>query len=147
MVNESRKILIIDDEEKNIKYLSLILEENGFSDIQSACNGVEGLEKVKKTRPDLIVLDIRMPKKNGLEVFNELKKTYAYKDIPIIFLTGEAEFLQRLAKLKGFKEDNNAQQADVRTVLQSFISKQPNAFLEKPIEPQDFMAAVSKVLN
>jgi len=147
MVNDSRKVLIVDDEEKNIKYLSLILEESGFSNIYSAENGVEGLEQVKKIRPDLIVLDIRMPKKNGIEVFNELKRAYAYKDIPIIILTGEAEFLQRLAKLRGFKEDNDSGTEDIRTILQSFIRSQPNAFLEKPIEPNDFMDAVNKVLD
>jgi CheY-like chemotaxis protein len=147
MVDDAKKILIIDDEIKNFKYLSLILEENGFSNVYSALNGIEGLQKVREIRPDLIILDIRMPRKSGIEVFNELKKTYAYKDIPIIVLTGEADFLKRLVELRGYRENEILQDMDAETALKHFISSSPNFFLEKPIEPDDFIDVVMKVLQ
>jgi len=59
------RVLIIDDEKENVRYLTTILEENGFDDIHGAFDGEEGLSKVKEVDPGLILLDLRMPKKAG----------------------------------------------------------------------------------
>ncbi len=98
-------VLIIDDDQSNVRYLTTILEENGFTDIQAAFDGVEGLEKVETVKPGLILLDLRMPKKNGIMVFNDLRGNERLKDIPIIILTGEGGFLKHLAELRQFRED------------------------------------------
>jgi len=141
------RVLIIDDEKENVRYLSTILEENGFKDIHGAFDGEEGLTKVKALNPGLILLDLRMPKKNGIFVFNDLKKSPDYRDIPVIILTGEGGFLKNLAELRQFHE-NGAGLGDTPTeeVLNLFIDVRPNAFLEKPIEPEALMAAVQRVL-
>ncbi|MCA1987828.1 MAG: response regulator [Desulfarculus sp.] len=142
------KVLIVDDEKENIRYLTTILEENGFRSIYSAADGDEGLKRVKEVMPGLIVLDVRMPKKSGIQVFNELRKIWKYKDIPVIILTGEGEFLKQLAALREFHE-GGALTTDKPTeeVLGQFIKDRPEAFLEKPIAPEAFMAAVRKVLG
>ena len=85
------RVLIIDDEKQNVRYLTTILEENGFTDIHAAFDGVEGLEKVESVKPGLILLDLRMPRKNGIMVFNDLRASNRFKDIPVIILTGEGE--------------------------------------------------------
>ncbi len=142
------KVLIVDDEKENIRYLTTILEENGFRDISSAADGEEGLKQVKAVMPGLIVLDVRMPKKSGIQVFNELRKIWKYKDIPVIILTGEGEFLKQLTALREFHEGEGlTTDKPTAEVLGKFIHSQPEAFLEKPISPEDFMAAVRKVLT
>jgi CheY-like chemotaxis protein len=142
------KVLIVDDERENVRYLTTILEENNFKQVYSAANGEEGLQKIQEVDPGLIVLDIRMPRKSGILMFNELKKVWKFKDIPIIILTGEGEFLKHLYKLRTFKDgqESGADQP-AEEILSKFIDARPEAFLEKPIEPEAFMETVRKVLS
>jgi len=141
------RVLIIDDERENVRYLTTILEENGFKDIHGAFDGEEGLRKVKEVDPGLILLDLRMPKKNGIFVFTELKKSPEYQDIPVVILTGEGGFLKHLAELREFHEDGEPL-ADEATeeVLSRFITSRPDAFLEKPVEPEVLMTTIHNVL-
>lgn len=141
------RVLIIDDEKENVRYLTTILEENGFADIHSAFDGEEGLAKVAEVSPGLILLDLRMPKKSGIFVFNELKKSPEYLDIPVIILTGEGGFLKHLAELRDFHEDiESLGEKPTEEVLNRFIDSRPEAFLEKPIEPDALMAVIHDVL-
>lgn len=81
-----KKILVVDDD-KDLRYLlKTNLGESGYHVI-TAENGEEGLQKAKEVVPDLILLDIQMPGKDGGEVSAELKKDPKTKNIPIIFLT------------------------------------------------------------
>jgi len=142
------KVLLVDDERENIRYLTTILEENGFKHIYSAANGEEGMKEVEAVNPGLIVLDIRMPRKSGIIMFNELKKVWKYKNIPIIVLTGEGEFLKRLYALRTFHEGEEVKlEEQAEEVLAKLIDDRPQAFLEKPIEPEAFMETVRKVLS
>ncbi len=61
----AKQVLIIDDDQNTVKYLSVVLSENGYDPV-SACDGNEGLQKIKQAKPDLIVLDVMMPKKIGV---------------------------------------------------------------------------------
>lgn len=80
------KILVIEDEETLQKALSQFLAEEKF-EVISALDGEKGLELAKTASPDLILLDIVLPKKDGYEVLEELKKDEATKRIPVILLT------------------------------------------------------------
>lgn len=141
------RVLIVDDEPENVRYLQTILEENGFHDIHSAKDGEDGLKKAKALKPGLMILDVRMPKKTGIVVFNELKSVWKYKDIPIIILTGEGEFLKQLTALRGYHEDGQpSTPKPTEEVLAQFIHAKPEAFLEKPVEPEALMKAVNAVL-
>jgi two-component system alkaline phosphatase synthesis response regulator PhoP len=142
------KVLLVDDERENIRYLTTILEENGFKHIFSAANGEEGMKQVEAVDPGLIVLDIRMPRKSGILMFNDLKKVVKFKDIPVIVLTGEGEFLKRLHALRTFHEGDEVKlDQPAEEALAKLIEDRPNAFLEKPIEPEAFMETVRKVLS
>ena len=144
---QKTRVLIIDDEKQNVRYLTTILEENGFSEIYEAFDGEEGLQKVEEVHPGLILLDLRMPKKGGIHVFNELKESEANKDIPVVILTGEGGFLKHLAELRSYHEDMEGLEGKpTEEVLQRFITSTPDAFLEKPIEPEALMRVIERIL-
>lgn len=141
------RVLIVDDEEENVLYLSTILDENGFRDVHAANDGNQALVRAAELAPDLIILDIRIPKKSGILVFNELKEDPALADIPVIILTGEGEFLRHLDSLRSFHEERSLYSEEpTDQVLERFIKARPEIFLEKPIEPEAFMEAVRSVL-
>ena len=78
---------LVDDDRNTAKYLSAVLSDNGYDPIL-AYDGSEGLAKVKQSTPDLIVLDVMMPKKTGFVLFKQLKEDKRYRDIPILMLSG-----------------------------------------------------------
>lgn len=84
------KVLVVDDEEHILMILKDSLEFSGFKVI-TAVNGEEALEKVEQDRPDLVVLDIGMPKLDGWEVCRRLKANPATKSLPVIILTAYAQ--------------------------------------------------------
>src|SRR4030043_1230607 len=85
-----KKILIIEDEELIYSLLEKRLKQEGF-EVAVAKNGQEGIDKMKQKKPDLILLDIIMPKKNGFEVMEEMKEDSALKNIPIIIISNSGQ--------------------------------------------------------
>jgi CheY-like chemotaxis protein len=97
--NESSRILIVDDVPQNVQLIGTILMQKGYR-VSVARNGLKAIEIVKKTIPDLILLDIMMPEMDGFETCAHLKSLEQTRDIPIIFLTAKTdmEFI-----VKGFE--------------------------------------------
>ena len=120
MDGKGRKVLIADDEPDIIEILKYNLEKEGYSVI-SAKDGDEALEKARLTQPELIVLDMMMPKKNGMEVCEILRAQVAYKDTLIMFLTALSD---EATQLKGFS-----------TGADDYVTKpvSPNVFVSKVI--------------
>lgn len=141
----SKKILIIDDEPDIIIFVSAVLEENGYTSI-GASNGVEGLELVRKEKPDLVLLDLMMPKKSGITMFQELRKDPDMTDTPVVIVTGVSEvtgvdfrnfmYKQPLRDEKQFVESTGLTKYTV-----------PNGYVEKPIDPAELIKAIKKALN
>jgi len=84
------KILVADDERVNVEFFELMLSKLGFS-VVAAYDGEEVLKKLEDFRPDLILLDLLMPRLNGLRVIEKLKKDDSTKDIPIIVLSAVSD--------------------------------------------------------
>ena len=82
----SKRVLIVDDDPDLVEAVSMLLEAEGMTPI-AAYGGVEGLEKAKTESPDLIVLDVMMPDKDGYVVAKELAKDEKLSEIPVIMLT------------------------------------------------------------
>lgn len=96
----AKKILIIEDEEIMVDLLQKKLIQEGY-DILIARDGEEGLVKAKETKPDLILMDIIMPKKGGLEVMDEMQKDKELRKIPVIVISnsGQPVEIDRAQKL------------------------------------------------
>ena len=81
-----KKIMIVDDEEGIVELVTAILEEEGY-EVITAMDGKECLEKLKKVKPDLILLDMMMPGMSGREVCEKIRKNPKTKNLKIVFLT------------------------------------------------------------
>lgn len=87
---ETKRILLIDDEEDFCFFVRLHLERTGKYQVQTAYNGIDGIKKANTEKPDLILLDIVMPDLTGDEVAMKLMEIPGTEDIPIVFLTALA---------------------------------------------------------
>jgi DNA-binding response OmpR family regulator len=85
-----KRILVVDDENDLVETLSLRLEANGY-EVLKAYDGQEGFEKAKKQKPDLIILDLMLPKIDGYKVCRMLKFDQKYRHIPVLLFTARAQ--------------------------------------------------------
>ena len=97
-----RKILLVDDDQDFIQLLEFDLKKHGYS-VATANNGEEGLSKLRDAKPDLIILDIKMPKVDGYTFVRRLKKDPDSKDIPVIVLTSY-EPMKDMFQLEGVQD-------------------------------------------
>ena len=89
-MSEKQLVLVVDDDPDLVESVSMKLESENFN-VAKAYDGVEALDRIKEERPDLIILDVMMPRKNGYELCDELKKSEEYKDIIVVLLTAVAD--------------------------------------------------------
>ena len=121
---DGKKILIVDDEQDIVETLKFILEAHGYNCF-CAYNGEDGLNKAKEIMPDLIILDVMMPKINGYKISRLLKYDNKYKNIPIIMVTARS---QEQDKLIG--EETGV-----------------NEYISKPFELEEILAIVKRYLD
>ena len=126
---ESKKILIVDDEKKIRELLELRLTDEGFEVLQAA-DGEEGVEQARKHSPDLILMDVMMPKMDGAEAVNVLQQDQKTKDIPVIFLTSMIT-----------KEEEASQAFGIE------IDTKKHLFIAKPFDTPSLVAEIHKALN
>jgi len=129
----SKKVLVVDDDPDVRLFNVTVVEESGYTPIE-ARDGEEGLELVKSERPDLVILDVLMPKQSGIRLYRELKTDKALKDIQVILLSGIAKktFLRSQKALTEFGGES---------------VPEPEIYLEKPVEPEELAAAIHQFLG
>ena len=140
-----KRILVVDDEPDAISYISSVLEDNGYEYL-SAENGEEGLELARKEKPDMILLDLIMPEKSGMLMFQELKKDPELGKIPVIVVSGASEALG--VDLRNFmiKQPLRGRQRVVETTGETQF-KEPNAYVEKPVDPNELIKVIKENLQ
>ena len=119
-----KRILIVDDEQDIVESLKFVLEVSGFT-CYCAYNGEDGLRMAKELSPDLIILDVMMPKINGYKISLLLKYDKKYKDIPIIMVTARS---QEEDKLIG--EETGADEYITKPFDLDFVVRRVQAHLE-----------------
>jgi two-component system, OmpR family, alkaline phosphatase synthesis response regulator PhoP len=124
METKARKVLIADDEPDILEILKYNLSKEGYQVI-TAKDGDEALEKAKLTQPDLVVLDIMMPKKTGVEVCEIMRTQAAFKDTLIIFLTALSDETTQIKGLETGADD----------------------YVSKPISPKVFLSRVNALFR
>jgi CheY-like chemotaxis protein len=129
----AKKVLNVEDDPDIRMFVTTVLEEHGYIPLM-AKDGEEGAKKVKDEKPDLIILDILMPKESGIKMYHELKKDPSLKGIPVVMLSGVSKrtFLRSQAALTEFGDE---------TV------PEPEAYLEKPVEAEDLAETLKKILG
>jgi two-component system OmpR family response regulator len=118
------KILIIDDDFSIVELLKDVLTRDGHS-VEAAGEAVEGMQKARSVKPDLIILDYHMPGMTGAHLFESLRRNRSTSQTPILFMSGEAS-----------GED----------ILREIASPDGASFLAKPVHLADFRQAVRELL-
>ncbi len=121
---ETKRILIVDDEESIVKLVKMYLEHHDY-EVITANDGQVGLEKAKTEKPDLIVLDLMLPKIDGYKVCGLLKRDARYAKTPVIMFTAKA------------------QEKDVK--LGEEVGA--DAYITKPFEPEILLAKINELLK
>lgn len=116
------KILVVDDEQDIRTYLRTLFTKHGY-EVETASNGEEGLTIAQRARPDMIFLDILMPKRTGIMAYRRLKKDPDLAGVPVVILTGLSQYRSFFAQ-------------DFEQV------PHPEAFVEKPPEPDKLLELV-----
>jgi len=147
----AKKVMVIDDDKSIVKFLSVALQENGY-EVSSAFDGEEGFEKVKGDKPDLIILDVMMPKRTGFVLFKQLRKSEEYKDIPVIMLTGVADSLSEQDSKKDdtFESPFDNLRESLRKAIQQMREQglvKPEMFVDKPVDPDDLVLKVKELIG
>jgi two-component system alkaline phosphatase synthesis response regulator PhoP len=124
MENKARRVLIADDEPDILEILKYNLTGEGY-EVVTAKDGDEALEKARRTQPDLVVLDVMMPKKTGVEVCQILRTQAAFKETLIIFLTAV--------------NDDGSQIRGLETGADDYVSK--------PVSPKVFLSRVNALFR
>ena len=138
---KDRLVLVVDDDPEVIDYISAILDDHQMKTM-SANSGKEAMKRVQETRPDVILLDLLMPKQSGLGFFNDLKKNEAYKDIPVIVVSGASKVTG--VDVKSFIYDKEISERKQKVMG---IDAKPEAYIEKPVDPEKLIAEIQKFLR
>jgi len=125
MATDQMRVVCIEDEPEMIDLVRLILGRKGF-EVIGADGGIEGLEKVRTEKPDLVLLDLMMPDMDGWEVYQQIKADPELRDIPVVVVTAKAQSIDKVLGLHIAKVDD---------------------YITKPFGPQELLESVEKILG
>ncbi len=123
-----KRVLVVDDEDDVRNYLKTALKDAGF-EVETATDGFEALEAVRRNPPDLISLDLVMPRHSGARFYREIQKDRQLARIPVLIVTGHAR--------------DEMGRADFEDMTMSG----PGVYLEKPVRPASYVSAARKLLG
>ena len=123
-MTEKKRIVYVEDETEMIELTRIVLEREGF-EMLGAVGGAEGIEAIKREKPDLVLLDLMMPDVDGWEVYRQMKADKELADIPVIIITARTQSIDKVLGLKVAKV------AD---------------YITKPFGPNDLIESIKQVL-
>jgi DNA-binding response OmpR family regulator len=125
MAEDAKRVVCVEDEPEMIDLVRLILSRKGFSVI-GANGGIEGLETVRREKPDLVLLDLMMPDMDGWEVYQQMKADADLREIPVVVVTAKAQSIDKVLGLHIAKVDD---------------------YITKPFGPQELLESVEKIIG
>jgi CheY-like chemotaxis protein len=124
----SKKVLVVDDEPDVVTYLTLVLEQHGFTPV-AATSADQAIELVRAERPDVVCLDIMMPKRTGFSFYSALRQMNGGADIPVVVVSGIVQ----------------AGEFDFRQFVPDKSIPPPEHYVEKPIEVPKFVELLERL--
>ncbi|MBI4633215.1 MAG: response regulator [Deltaproteobacteria bacterium] len=125
----AKKILVVDDDPDLVEATTMILKSKNY-DVIAAYGGVEGLAKAKSEKPNLIVLDVMMPDKDGYRVCREMKADPVLSEIPILLLTAVVSHI-----------------STTRYTHQMGMETEADDYMDKPVEPAELVKRIEALLS
>ncbi|RTZ98712.1 MAG: response regulator [Deltaproteobacteria bacterium] len=129
----SRKVLIVDDDPDARLFNATVVEESGFIPVEAE-NGEQGLKMIKEEAPDLVILDVLMPRQSGIRLYRELKTDKSLKNVKVIMLSGITK--------RTFLRSQNA-----LTEFGGEKIPEPETYIEKPVEPEELAGVIKRMLS
>jgi two-component system response regulator VicR len=124
-MSQKKRILYVEDEKEMLELTRIVLEREGY-EMLAAVGGAEGIEAIKREKPDLVLLDLMMPDVDGWEVYRRMKADKDVADIPVIIITARTQSIDKVLGLKVAKV------AD---------------YITKPFGPTDLINSVKRVFD
>lgn len=118
----SKKVVVIDDEEDVLTYLDALLKDHGY-EVYAAQQGRDGLNLIKRIKPDLICLDILMPGETGISLYRRIRNDNEIKDVPVLIISG-----------MNYRRENGE-------------LPPPQGYIEKPITPDSLIETVKALIG
>ncbi len=131
MNSKQKKVLVVDDDQTAVVFVRAALESEKY-EVLGASDGPAGLSQAREEPPDLIILDVYMPRQPGFYTLRDLKTDPKTKDIPIIMLTSVA---RRLGVSFSTQD------------MYDFLGTEPDVYLEKPVDPIFLRRVTEKLLG
>ena len=128
-----KKVLVVDDDPDVRLFSATVLEENGYTPFEAA-NGEEALQMMRAEKPDLVILDVLMPRQSGVRLYRQLKTDAELKNVRVIVLSGIAKssFLKSQQALAEFGQS---------------AVPEPEFYLEKPVEAETLAQTIKKAIG
>jgi two-component system, OmpR family, alkaline phosphatase synthesis response regulator PhoP len=125
----AKKILVVDDDPDLVEAMSIILKSKQY-EVVAAYGGIEGIEKAKTEKPDLIVLDVMMPDKDGYALCKELKADAALQAIPVLLLTAVVSHI-----------------STTRYSHQMGMETEADDYMDKPVDPNELVRRIELLFS
>ena len=131
MNNQRKKVLVVDDDQTAVAFVRAALEPEKYV-VVGVDNGLAGLSRAREESPDLIILDVYMPRQPGFYTLRDIKADPKTKDIPVIMLTG----VGRRLGISFSTQD-----------IYDFLGTEPEVYLEKPVDPMFLRKVTARLLG
>ncbi len=146
----AHRILIVDDSDEIVAYFTEVLEEHGY-EYSVAQDGKTAIESMRQNRPDLVLLDVMMPRKSGVAVFNKMRQDPELAGVPVVIITGASkatgvEMTTGEENPKKTYEDDLVREFGLK-LREQLMNLTPQGFLEKPVEPEQLISKIKSLLD
>jgi len=127
-----KRVLVVDDEPDVRNFLATCIEDAGFC-VEMAVDGVDAMDKIKANKPDLMTLDMVMPRHSGITLMRKLRQNEEWAGIPVIVITAHAQ--------------DEFGSEDVKRFEAFAAHHRPKFFMEKPVTPIKLVKAIGEILE